>query len=179
MDLTQFLQKNKLARKVFGQKEIKIIEKQLLGVNLSQSEKNRLSRDIRQKFRFIRDISKFSENFELKKGAIIKAHIREARKTILQDNNSKKILRIILFGSLVNKELTLRSDIDLAVEFDKINLHDATLFRKHILGNVNEKLDIQVYNYLPLKIRKEIDAQGKTIYKRKDKEKNKRNRKLS
>ena len=60
MDLVEYLNKNKNTRKVFGKKELKIIEKQLLGINLSQSEKNRLSRDIRPKFELINDFSKFT-----------------------------------------------------------------------------------------------------------------------
>jgi len=178
MSLINFLNSNRFTRKVFGKREIKIIEKQLLGVNLTQSEKNRLSRDIRQKFRFIREVSKFDENFELKKGATIKIYIEKTKEAILQDNSAGKIKRIMLFGSVVGNELTLRSDIDLAVEFDKISLRDATLFRKHISGQVNQKVDVQVYNHLPAKIRKEIDAQGKTIYKRENKEQGRRDREL-
>ncbi len=49
MDLSQFLKKTPEARKIFGQRELKIIEKQLNGISLTQSEKNRLSRDIRYK----------------------------------------------------------------------------------------------------------------------------------
>ncbi len=50
MGMLQFLKKNENTRKIFGVRELKIIEKQLLGINLTQSEKNRLSRDIRKKF---------------------------------------------------------------------------------------------------------------------------------
>ena len=53
MSLLKFLKENENVRKVFGKRELKIIEKQLLGVNLTQSEKNRLSRDIRKKFEFV------------------------------------------------------------------------------------------------------------------------------
>ena len=52
--LLQFLRENKNARKIFGERELKIIEKQLIGVDLTQSEKNRLSRDVREKFKFIK-----------------------------------------------------------------------------------------------------------------------------
>lgn len=179
MNLINFLKNNKLTRKIFGKKEIEIIEKQLLGISLTQSEKNRLSRDIRQKFRFIREISRFNEDFGLKKGAIIKSHIEEAKEIILEDKNAGKIKRIMLFGSALKNQLTFRSDIDIAVEFDKISLRDATLFRKHILGEVDDRMDVQVYNHLPAKIRKEIDARGKTIYKREDKGKDRRDKKLS
>ena len=54
MSLIQFLKKENNARKIFGKRELKIIEKQLFGLNLTQSEKNRLSRDIRKKLEFIK-----------------------------------------------------------------------------------------------------------------------------
>jgi hypothetical protein len=57
MGLLELLKKSENARKIFGKRELKIIEKQMLGVNLTQSEKNRLSRDIRKKLEFIKEIS--------------------------------------------------------------------------------------------------------------------------
>jgi hypothetical protein len=49
MGILQLIRADNDARKIFGAKELKIIEKQLFGVRLTQSEKNRLSRDIRRK----------------------------------------------------------------------------------------------------------------------------------
>ncbi len=164
MNLINFLKSNKYSRKVFGEREIKIIEKQLLGINLTQSEKNRLSRDIRKKFEFIKEASKFSEEFDLMKGAEIKKLIEESKEIIINDIFHNKIKRIILYGSAVENKLTFKSDIDIAVEFFKINLEEATIFRKRILGRLNQKVDIQVYNILPEKIQKEIDDKGRILY---------------
>ena len=47
-----------------------------------------------------------------------------------------------------------------------ISLKDATLFRKRLLGRVNKMVDIQVYDYLPKKIRDEIDKEGRILYKK-------------
>lgn len=160
----EFLKESEKARKIFGRRELRIIEKQLSGVNLTQSEKNRLSRDIRKKFEFIRNISGFAEEFSLKKGAKIKMIAKEAKETILADNLFKKIRSIILYGSAAENKLTLRSDIDIAVKFDKVILREATLFRKRIQGKVSKRIDIQIYNHLPKKIKKEIDAKGKILY---------------
>src|SRR3989338_7724721 len=115
MSLINFLKDNKNTRKLFGERELKIIEKQLHGINLTQSEKNRLSRDIRKKFEFIREVIRFSNDFELKKGSIIKEYIEEAKEVILNDILHKKI-------------------------------------------------DIQVYNYLPNKVKMEIQLIGKILY---------------
>jgi len=169
MGLLQFLEKEEKARKIFGKRELKIIEKQLWGVNLTQSEKNRLSRDIRKKLEFIGEVTKFSDEFALKKGKEIKKLVKETKDLILKTKWFKKIKSIILFGSSVENKRTLKSDIDLAIEFDEINLKDATLFRKEIFGKVSSnKMDIQVYNILPIKIRREIDKNGKFVYERKN-----------
>ena len=164
MEFISFLKENENCRKLFGKREIKIIEKQLLGIALTQSEKNRLSRDIRKKLEAINELNKFSPEFNLKKGADLRKKIDEAKKFILDDEISKKIKKIILFGSAIDNKITFRSDIDLAVEFSNINLKEATLFRKRILGKVNGKIDVQVYNFLPNKLKQEINKNHKVLY---------------
>lgn len=168
MGMMQFLKKNENTRKIFGERELKIIEKQLLGINLTQSEKNRLSRDIRKKFEFIKDISRYNYDFDLKKGGEIKDKINQVKEDILNDILRKRIKKIILFGSTVLNQRTFRSDIDIAVIFDNIELREATEFRIRILGNYNLDMDVQVYNILPDKIKKEIDKYGRVIYEQKD-----------
>lgn len=165
-DLLRFLEESKNARKIFGKRELKIIEKQLNGVDLTQSEKNRLSRDIREKLKFIKGINRFEDEFELKKGLIVKEKINEALNTIKNHKWFWKINEIIVYGSFVEKRFHLFSDIDIAVKFKKINLKDATKFRIETAGRLPEKIDIQVYNVLPKKIKKEIDKNGKPIYKK-------------
>lgn len=166
MNLLKFLKDNEEVRKIFGKRELKIIEKQLLGVNLTQSEKNRLSRDIRKKFEFISKVSRFESEFLLKKGAEIKRLVEETKEIILEDGLFRKIKQIILFGSAVENKLRLESDIDLAVKFEKITIKEATLFRKRIQGKVNKKIDVQVYNHLPKKVQEEIDKKGRIVYQR-------------
>lgn len=166
MGLLGLIKKDENSRKVFGKREIKIIEKQLLGINLTQSERNRLSRDIRKKLEFMRKSAVFEDEFKLKRGDEIKKLINEAREIIIKDKIFRKIEKIILYGSAVENKLSFRSDIDLSVVFDNITLKDATIFRKRILGLAPEKVDIQVYNHLPKKIKKEIDKKGKTIYEK-------------
>ena len=167
LSILNFLKTNESARKIFGKQEIKIIEKQLSGVNLTQSEKNRLSRDIREKFKFIKEVSRFEDDFELKKGGVIKKLIEEAKQVIIESEYFPKIKEIILFGSVVENRLNFRSDIDIAVRFFEISLREATKFRIYVSGRVNNKLDIQVYNILPEKIKKEIDLKGKVLYEKK------------
>src|SRR3989339_869287 len=117
MNFIEFLKDNENTRKIFGQREIKIIEKQL------------------------------NEN-----------------------NLRNKIDKIILFGSVAENKITIRSDIDIAVIFDELTKEEAFNFRKKILGQVPDNLDIQVFNFLPKKIQQEINKKGKILYIKKKNE---------
>ena len=167
MTLLRMIEKNEDIRKLFGKRELVIIKKQLLGISLTQSEKNRLSRDIRKKLNVVRELAKYSDEFELKKGLEVKKMAEEAKQDILDSKYFPKIKRIVLFGSSVENQRTFRSDIDIAVEFDSIDLKEATEFRIKVGGN--DQVEIQVYNVLPDKIKKEIDEKGKVIYARQSK----------
>jgi len=165
MNLLQFLKKTPEARKVFGERELKIIEKQINGINLTQSEKNRLSRDIRKKLQFIKDISRFSDDFDLKKASLVKFLIQEMKGVIMGHPLRNRIKKIILFGSVVEKKITPKSDIDIAVEFSDITKKEAFDFRRNILGHLSDKVDVQVFNFLPEKVKAEVMNKGKIIYK--------------
>ena len=163
--LLNFIRKNEDLRAIFGVRELKIIEKQLLGINLTQSEKNRLSRNIRKKLKVIKEISKYQEEFELKKASEIKIIIKDIKEYILSSEYFPRIKRIYLFGSSVKNERTFRSDIDIAVEFmDDISLKEATEFRIKFSGR--DDLDIQVFNILPKKIKKSILNDYKILYEK-------------
>ncbi len=168
MNLNKFLKNNPNSRKIFGERELKIIEKQLLGINLTQSEKNRLSRDIRKKLEFIQEAAQFSKEFKLKKGKTVKDALTDALEIIRQDKFFPRIKKIILYGSTVENTRTFRSDIDLAVVFPEITAQEAFEFRSRIQGRVSNLCDIQVYNVLPQKVMKEIDQKGKTLYEPKN-----------
>lgn len=166
MDIITFLEKSKDVRKIFGKRELVIIRKQMRGVALTQSEKNRLSRDIRKKLRFIQEFSRHAFDVELKKGSEIKETIEDIQKEMLESEYAKKVKKIYLFGSTAEGKQRLDSDIDIAVEFDETNIKEATKFR--IKFNYDKNVDVQVYNILPEKIKKQIDLHGKTVYQRKN-----------
>ena len=117
MNFIQFLKQNQNTRKIFGKRELRIIEKQLQGINLTQSEKNRLSRDIRKKLDFIKEAQIYITEFELKKGAEVKDQIAEVVEIIKRDKLISKIRKIILFGSTAEGMRNFCSDIDIAVVF--------------------------------------------------------------
>lgn len=170
MTLVNELKTNNNARRLFGKREIVIIEKQLLGVNLRPSEKTRLSRDIRKKFAAIRSLAPYSQEFELKHGSLIREMIKEAREILVSGKYFPRIKRIVLFGSAAEHRLLLNSDIDIAVEFgESITKQEAVRFRLDASRTMSEKIDLRVYDVLPDKIKKEIDQKGKVLYESKDK----------
>ena len=165
MNLIQFLKVNKDSRKIFGERELKIVEKQLNGINLTQSEKNRLSRDIRKKLQFIKEISKFESEFDLKKAQAIKSIIQEAKEVILNNHLRDKVKEILLFGSFIENKLTIKSDIDIAVKFSEITEKQAFDFRREVSGQLSDKVDVQVFNFLPEKVKQSILKNNRVLFK--------------
>lgn len=167
MKLSAFLESSKYARKIFGKKELDIIGKQLEGRNLTQSEKNRLSRDIRPKFEFIKDAGRFEEEFKLKKNQDNKNLIERVVGTMLKDALGSEIKAILLFGSFADGTAHRGSDIDVCAVFEKeLSLKEATKFRIRISGNFSKKADIQVFNLLPSKVKRSIARNHKVLYKK-------------
>ncbi len=156
---------NKNIRKIFGKKELEIILKQVDGMNLTQSEKNRLSRDIRPKLQAVKTLSEYKNDFHLKKSSNTNKIIKKITHVILNDPLKHRIKAILLFGSQVKGTVTTRSDIDIGVLFDSIDLTEATKFRIRISGNFSENVDIQVINILPQKIKQSIARKHRVLYK--------------
>lgn len=154
-------------RRLFGKRELVIIKKQLWGVMLTQSEKNRLSRDIRKKLDVVEKLARFSSEFRLKKGAALKERIAAVLAAIRKHELFPKVRRIWLFGSSAQKERTLRSDVDIAVEFEGVTHEQGWKFRIRIAGQFDEELDIKDYDFLPEHIKAEV-RKGRILYERKD-----------
>lgn len=166
MALLEEIKRNPEVRRIFGERELNIIKKQLMGIYLKPSEITRLSRDIRKKLDVIKNLARFKSEFKLKKAAYIKKTINKAKELILKNPLSPKVKKIILFGSVAENETRLGSDIDIAVKFDEIDNETATKFRINLLGQLSDIMDIQVYNVLSEKIKKQIDIYGKIIFER-------------
>lgn len=166
MKLKEFLKSNKNSRKIFGKMELEIILKQLDGLSLKQSERNRLSRDIKPKLEFIKEIAEFKDEFKLEKNQNNKRLIEKAVETILNDEFGDNIKAILLFGSFADNSFIPSSDIDICVVFKKdLSLKEATEFRIRVSGNLPEKVDVQVFNILPQKIKKAIARNHKVLYR--------------
>ena len=84
--------------------------------------------------------------------------------TVLKLDSKKKVDFIILFGSTVKNKNNKLSDIDLAVYFvgtDKERFN----FRKLALGELPDKVDLQIFQDLPLTVKKEVIT-GKVLFYR-------------
>jgi len=160
LNLLRFLRSNKNVRKIFGEKELRIIEKQLFGHDLTQSEKNRLSRDVRKKFDFIKEASGFDDDvFKLKKGAFIHEIIDEAVKFIKKDVLNERVNKIIMYNSEGESQIT-----DIFVVFSEIQEKEVVDFRRRMLDQVNSRVNIRIYNFLSKKIKESIDEKGKVLH---------------
>ncbi len=159
------LARNVNARRIFGKKEIDIVIKQLEGVSLTQSERNRLSRDIRPKLEFIREIAAFQDEFAVERNQKNKRIMAKAINVILHDKLNENIMAILLFGSFATGLYDKHSDIDIAVLFrNAIESSEATAFRIRVSGELPEKADIQVFNVLPQKVKKSIALNHRVLY---------------
>ena len=169
MRLIQYIKNNKKIRILFGKKELVIIMKQLEGRRLNQSERNRLSRDIKPKFNVISELNLFKDEFRLERNHENKRIIEKAVEVILNHKLKDDIKSIFLFGSFADGTFTRRSDIDICVVFRKdISLTEATKFRIRVSGELPDKADIQVFNILPMKVKRSIARNHKVLYKTKD-----------
>ncbi len=168
MSVADFLKTSKNSRRVFGRKELEIMLKQLDGSPLTQSEKNRLSSAIKPKLEFIKEMAKYESEFRLAKNQDNKRLIENALDTILKDEFSGNIKAVLLFGSFSDNTYTSRSDVDICAVFRAISLKDATEFRIRVSGQLQEKVDVQVFNILPQKIKREIAKNHKVLYMAKD-----------
>lgn len=163
--LRDVLQKPEM-RKLFGKAELLIIQKQLLGISLTQSEKNRLSRDIRPKFAAVKSLSSFKDQFVLKKNQEVNRLIQRTLTLIKEHDLFNRVQAILLFGSHASGTQHIGSDVDIGVVFSDISRRESFQFRIRILGMVSDDVDVQVLNVLPRRILKTIRKNHKILYKK-------------
>lgn len=74
----------------------------------------------------------------------------------------KKVKFVFLFGSIIYGKPTKSSDVDFAVYYEG-NDNERFKFRLKLSEKLPDKFDIQIFQDLPLYIRKEV-LKGKVIY---------------
>ena len=89
-------------------------------------------------------------------------NLKTITQKLLKLDKKKAIRFIILFGSVVQGRNTPLSDIDLAVYYD-MPKEDRFAFRIKASGELPDKVDIQIFQDLPLTVQKEV-LSGKQVY---------------
>ena len=84
------------------------------------------------------------------------------KQTLLKLDKKKRIKFIILFGSVARGKNNPLSDIDIAVYYDG-NKEERFKFRVTALGNLSDKVDLHIFQDLPLTVKKEV-IMGKIEY---------------
>jgi uncharacterized protein len=91
-------------------------------------------------------------------------NIKSVVKTI-KKIGGKKIGFIIQYGSTVTGEQTPLSDIDIAVYYQGTKKQRFD-FIITVLGSVDDRFDIHIFQDLPLYIQQEVISKGKILYQR-------------
>ncbi len=156
------------ARKVLGAREIAIVRRQLLGLPLTQSERNRLSRDIRAKFRFIAACRELApDELELKSGQTIKRIIDKSVCAIQEDEVFPDVLAIVLFGSYADGTAIWRSDVDIGILFrEEPSSESGTKALLRLYGELPKKVEVTIINHLPIRIRATLARNHKVLWAR-------------
>ncbi len=90
--------------------------------------------------------------------------MKKIKKKLLDLDAKKKIKFMVLFGSYAAGKQTSLSDIDIAVYYDG-DLEERFRFRLSALSSLPDKVDLQVFQDLPIAVRKEI-LSGKVLFSR-------------
>ncbi|MBS3140483.1 nucleotidyltransferase domain-containing protein [Candidatus Woesearchaeota archaeon] len=88
--------------------------------------------------------------------------IEEIKNKILKLDTGRKIKFIYLFGSQAGGKSNPLSDIDIAIYYNG-KAKERFEFRIKTLGNLPDKVDLQIFQDLPLAVKREIIG-GKVLY---------------
>lgn len=80
--------------------------------------------------------------------------IEDAIKKILALDKEEKVKFIILYGSHARGEARKDSDVDLCICYEGTK-REAFEFRMKVLGELPDNYDVQIFNLLPIFLRKE------------------------
>lgn len=81
--------------------------------------------------------------------------IQKALDIIRQSAGFSKIRFIALYGSVATRENTIHSDIDIAISCNMERL-ESEKYRMKLLSELPEKVDVHIFENLPLYIRKSV-----------------------
>ncbi len=81
--------------------------------------------------------------------------VQKIKQTLLKLDKKKRMKFIILFGSVAKGKSNPLSDIDIAVYYDG-SKDERFKFRVTALGNLPDKVDLHIFQDLPLTVKKEV-----------------------
>ncbi len=93
----------------------------------------------------------------------MRTEIEKAVNEIKKIDTEDRVEFIVLYGSSVKEKYGELSDIDLAIYY-RGNEEERFRFRIKVLGRVSNRFDIQMFQDLPLYIKKDIVSNGKPLY---------------
>ena len=164
MSLELFLERNALARRLFGEREIDIAVRQMKGLPLTASERVRLSRDIRPKLELVRELAAFGDEFALKKNKANETAWKRAVDEIRRDAVGREAVAVLLFGSQVTGEKTRRSDVDIAVVFGRAPDRKTVFGFESRLNGAVEGVHVSVFEALPPRVKAEIARNHRVLF---------------
>ncbi len=85
-------------------------------------------------------------------------------KKVLKEDKEEKVQFIILYGSQTQGTATPLSDTDVAIFYDG-DKKERFNFRVRVSGVLGDKFDVQIFQDLPLYIRKEV-LKGEVLYQK-------------
>lgn len=89
-------------------------------------------------------------------------NLKTIKQKLLKLDKKKAIRFIVLFGSVSTGKSTPLSDVDIAVYYDAPK-KERFAFRVKASGELPNKVDVQIFQDLPLTVQKEI-LSGKPLY---------------
>ncbi|MEK6950931.1 MAG: nucleotidyltransferase domain-containing protein [Nanoarchaeota archaeon] len=87
---------------------------------------------------------------------------KHLKQELLQLDAGKRIQFIVVFGSVAAGRANALSDVDVAVYYQGTP-EERFQFRKKMLGTLPEKVDVQIFQDLPVAVQKEV-LSGKVLY---------------
>ncbi len=109
-----------------------------------------------------RHTAPFAETFNKPPAFWYAMNISKVKAKLLELDGDKKIRFIFLFGSVAEKRSTPLSDVDIAIYYDGSSAERFD-FRRTALGHLPDRIDLQIFQDLPLTVQKEVIA-GKVLY---------------
>jgi len=91
---------------------------------------------------------------------------RQLEQLLRKAQEDKDVLAVILFGSAARGEQTPASDVDVCVVLQARKYDSLTLSRKKLAYLKQTTLDVQVFQQLPLYIRRRVLKEGKVLFER-------------